>query len=181
MVVTLRINHMGRHNGLQQILFDKLLERLNIVAENSFLTAIVIRRFQMRISNHMTMPRKVFPRCGHAGLVHTANKIAGQIHRTFYFATKTAIADGFTLMPKIQHRREAQIDIKCGHFRCHLPAGFQCHFLLCNRIFNQCGKRLHCGKLGETITKTLYSATFLIHRNQQGLFHLLSHRLNQRL
>ena len=181
MAIALRINHMCRHDGLQQILFDKLLERLNILIENIFLATLIIRGFQMRIGNHMAMPGKMFSRCGHAGLMHTANKISRQIHRTFYLATKTAIADSFTLMSKIQYRRKAQIDIKCGHFCRHLPAGFQCHFLLCNRIFNQCRKRLHCRKLGEAVTKTLYSATFLIHRNQQGLFHLLSHGLNQRL
>ena len=135
----------------------------------------------MRIGNHMTMPWKMFSCRCHAGLMHAANKIAGQIHRTFYLATKTAITDGFTLMSKIQHRRKTQIDIKCGHFCCHLPAGFKCHLPLFNRIVNQRRKRLHCRKLGEAVTKTLYSTSFLIHRNQQGLFHLLSHRLNQGL
>ena len=135
---------MGRHHGIQFVLCDKLLKWLNISGKNNLFGSFVIWCFQMRIGKYMAMAREMLTCSSHSRRMHAVDKGRSQLYGWFRFTMKTAITNGFAIMPEIQHRGETQIYIQGHHFGCHQPTRLLCDSLLFVWVGNQSGKSLHC-------------------------------------
>jgi len=141
----------------QQILGAQLRQRARIDGS-----------IDMGVFQHRPMPREVFERGRHAGLVHTGDVSAGECRHHLGLSRKRTLADGAIATAQIDHRREAQIHTTGANLARHQP-----RMLLRQR---QCGirvMRITHTKMGqrrqraEALAEALHRPAFLIDANQQ--------------
>lgn len=76
--------------------------------------------------------------------------------RLLRIAVERTLADRRAAVADVQHRRKADVDILCDHFRRHQPAGLLRQTTAFLRIVQR-GERLRRRQAGEALAEALYA------------------------